>query len=485
MRATFVRLDRPILVSIALFALFALCAAAPAQPAQPARPASGASPPNLVIILADDLGYGDLGTFGNPTIRTPNLDRMAAEGLKLTQFYVAAEVCTPSRAALLTGRLPIRTGMTSDHRRVLYPESSRGLAPDEITIAEALKTRGYATMAIGKWHLGHLPQFLPTSQGFDHYFGLPYSNDMDRTKDAPADASRVADPKVAYFNVPLMRDQAIIERPAEQTTLTKRYTEEAIDFIEANRTRPFFLYFAHTMPHVPLFASEAFRGKSRRGIYGDVVEELDWSVGRVLTRLRELGLAEHTLVFFTSDNGPWLLMKEQGGSAGPLREGKGSTWEGGMHEPAIAWWPGRIAPGGVSQELASTMDLFVTGLTLGGAAIPTDRIIDGVDMAPILFDGGRSRRETIFYYRGEQLYAVRKGWWKANLKTKTGYGDDPVETHDPPALYDLGRDPGEQFDVAAQHPDVIADLLSEIARHRATVQPVENNLDPVLPTPTP
>jgi mono/diheme cytochrome c family protein len=250
------------------------------------------------------------------------------------------------------------------------------------------------------------------------------------------------------------------------------------------------------MPHVPLFASTDFKGHSARGIYGDVVEELDGSVGRILETLRQEGLTDQTLVFFTSDNGPWLRMKEQGGSAGLLREGKGSTWEGGVREPAVAWWPGRIAPGVVSQELAGTMDLFATGLTLAGVPLPQDRVIDGVDMSPILFGAGESRRDAHFYYRGEQLFAVRKGWWKAHFKTRTGYGPDQAVTHEPPALYHLGRDPGEQFDVGKEHPDVIAALEHEAERHRATLEPVENNLDAVIaassaggqpsgPTPTP
>ena len=448
--------------------------------AAPRARAAEAPPPNLVVILADDLGYGDLGSYGHPTIRTPSLDRMAAEGLRLTQFYSAAEVCTPSRAALLTGRLPVRNGMTSDRRRVLYPDSARGLPPEEITIAEALKTKGYATACIGKWHLGHLPEYLPTRHGFDLYLGVPYSNDMDRVRGAPPSAAGVPDPLVAHFNVPLLRGESIVERPAEQTTLTRRYTEAAVEFIRANRAQPFFLFLSHTMPHVPLFASEDFAGRSPRGIYGDVVEELDASTGRILETLRAEGLAERTLVFFTSDNGPWLLMKEQGGSAGELREGKGSTWEGGVRVPGIAWWPGRVPAGVVSQELSGTLDLFATGLALAGVPLPQDRPIDGVDLSPILLGSGAGLRDRHFYYRGAQLFAVRKGWWKAHFKSRSGYGPDAVVTHDPPALYHLGRDPGELFDVAARHPEVIAELVREAERHLATVEPVESNLDAVI-----
>src|SRR5437667_217914 len=241
-----------------------------------------AQKPNIVVILADDLGYGDLACYGHPTIRTPSLDRMAAEGMRFTDFYSAGEVCTPSRAALLTGRLPIRNGMCSDKRRVLFPNSAGGLPAGEITMARALKTRGYATAAVGKWHLGHLPQYLPTRHGFDSYFGLPYSNDMDRTEEAPKGREAILHPKSEYFNVPLVRHERIIERPPDQSQLTRRYTEEAVNFIRTHKSDPFFLYFAHTFPHVPLFASDNFSGKSRRGLYGDAVEELDWSVGQVL-----------------------------------------------------------------------------------------------------------------------------------------------------------------------------------------------------------
>ncbi len=269
--------------------------------------AERADRPNVVIVFCDDLGYGDLGCYGHPTIRTPNLDRMAQEGQKWTNFYAAASVCTPSRAALLTGRLPIRNGMASDRRRVLFPDSAGGLPPDEVTIAEALKPLGYATACVGKWHLGHLPQYLPTRQGFDSYFGIPYSNDMDRVADSPKGREAFWDPKIEYWNVPLMRDERIVERPADQNTITKRYAEESVAFLRKNRDRPFFLYLAHSMPHVPLFTSDEFRGTSLRGLYGDVIEEIDWSVGRVLDTLRELKLDRKTLVVFTSDNGPWLI----------------------------------------------------------------------------------------------------------------------------------------------------------------------------------
>ncbi|HEX6069762.1 MAG TPA: sulfatase [Longimicrobiaceae bacterium] len=430
-----------------------------------AAPAAAQDPrPNIIVIFADDLGYGDLGLYGHPTIRTPNLDRMAAEGIKLTQFYTAASVCTPSRAGLLTGRLPVRSGMAGDRSRVLFPNSTGGLPQSEITIAEALKERGYATAAIGKWHLGHLPEFLPRRHGFDLYYGIPYSNDME--------SAQRGDPPL-----PLMRNEEIIEQPADQTTLTRRYTEVAIDFMRANRDRPFFIYLPHTFPHVPLYASDAFRGRSPRGIYGDVVEEMDWSVGRILEALREMGIAERTLVVFTSDNGPWLTQGLEGGTAGLLREGKGSTWEGGMRVPAIAWWPGTIAPARVSQALATTMDLFPTAVAMAGATPPADREMDGVSLLPLLRGEREEVRETVFFYRGTRLFAVRKGAWKGHFVTQSGYGGGPAQTHEPLALYRLDQDPSEIHDVAADHPQVVAELLAEAERHRATLAPVVSQLD--------
>jgi arylsulfatase A-like enzyme len=430
--------------------------------------------PNFVIIFADDLGYGDLACYGHPTIRTPNLDRMAAEGQRWTDFYVADSVCTPSRAALMTGRLPIRSGMCSDVRRVLFPDSSGGLPQSETTLAEALKPRGYTTACIGKWHLGHLPQYLPTNNGFDYYFGIPYSNDMDRVG-GPQGREAFKNPRIEYWNVPLMRNTEIIERPADQNTLTKQYTEEAVQFIERSKDRPFFLYLAHTMVHVPLFRSDAFRGKSPRGLYGDAVEEVDWSVGQVLDTLRREELADNTLVVFTSDNGPWLTFNLLGGSAGLLREGKGCTFEGGMREPCITWWPGTIQPA-VVREIGCTMDLFTTMVKLAAGQVPTDRIVDGLDLSPVLFGKGPSPRNTMFYYRDAQLYAARKGSFKAHFITQSGYGPDKPETHDPPLLYDLDHDPSEKFDVAQYHPNVIADIRKVVAEHQRTLIPGQDQL---------
>jgi arylsulfatase A-like enzyme len=420
------------------------------------------SRPNIIVIYADDLGYGDLGCYGHPTILTPNLDRLAAEGLRFTQFYSAAEVCTPSRAALMTGRLPVRSGMCSSKRRVLFSQSTGGIPADEVTLAEALGGQGYQTCCIGKWHLGHLPQYLPTRNGFDRYFGLPYSNDMKP--------------------LPLLRNEEKLEISPDQRTLTRRYTEEAVQFIRDSQQadakgRPFFLYLPHSMPHVPLFASDEDAGRSARGLYGDVVEAIDRSTGVLLNTLRELKLDRNTLVMFSSDNGPWLIKKQNGGSSGPLREGKGSTWEGGMRVPGIFWWPGKIKPGQVSQELASTLDVFATCCSLSGARLPADRDMDSFDLSPVLFSGGESPRNSMLYYRGSELFAVRKGPWKLHLKTQAGYGQPRADVHDAPLLFHLEHDPSERFDVATDHSDVVADLQSEIKAHLATVKPVKSQLE--------
>jgi arylsulfatase A-like enzyme len=441
--------------------------------------ATQTSRPNFVVILCDDLGYGDLGSFGHPSIRTPNLDRLASEGQKWTNFYSAAPVCTPSRAGLLTGRLPVRSGMASNTNGVLFPDSQGGLPANEITIAELLKSRGYATAAIGKWHLGHLSRYLPANHGFDSYFGVPYSNDMDWTMPSANREERYAktrSPKIDYWNVPLMRDDKIIERPADQNTLTQRYTGEAVKFIQANRNKPFFLYLAHTMPHVPLFRSKEFERKSLAGLYGDVVEELDWSVGRVIDTLRQLKLTRNTLVVFTSDNGPWHIFGEQGGSAGLLRGAKGGTFEGGMRVPTIFWSPGMIKTGTVN-NMGSILDLLPTLCKLAGVEIPRDRPIDGHDLLPLIRGTGGGPRKEMFYYRGTKLYAVRSGPFKAHFYTKSEYGQDPEVTQDPPMLFNLDVDPSEKYDIAKEHPEIIADMKRLAQHHQATLQPVENQLD--------
>ncbi len=433
-------------------------------------------PPNIIVILTDDQGYGDLGSYGHPTIRTPNIDRLAAEGQRWTSFY-AAPVCTPSRAQLLTGRLAIRTGLAAG---VLFPDSTGGLQPNEITIAEVLKARGYATAAIGKWHLGVLPEYLPTGQGFDSYFGIPYSNDMDWTG-APIPGVQRLDsfqnPLIANFNVPLMRNDRIVERPADQTTITQRYTDEGIAFIKAHRSQPFFLYLAHNLPHVPLFRSKAFEGKSQRGLYGDVVEEIDANVGRMIAALRDLRIERQTLVLYMSDNGPWAPYKDQGGSAGLLRGAKGSTWEGGVRVPAIFWWPGTIRSSVVT-GIGSELDLLQTFASLAGAKPAADRLLDGYDLSPTLRGVAPSPRQTLMYYGGATLSAVRRGFYKAHFSSPepaAGAGRGGAAAAEP-QLYNLDVDPSEQFDIAGANAGVIAELRAIADEHKKTVVPVKNQI---------
>jgi arylsulfatase A len=401
--------------------------------------------PNVVIIYADDLGYGDLGVYGHPTIRTPNLDRMADEGSRWTSFYSAAPVCTPSRAALLTGRHPLRSGTMSPRPRVFAERSLKGLPGQEITIAEMLKDKGYSTAMIGKWHLGHMPGFLPTRQGFDEYFGLVSSNDHNKTYDPSLGREPAFSGPSDKWDVPLMDGEDVVEKPAQQETLTQRYTARALDFIERHHDQPFFLYFAHTFPHTPLFRSDGFAGRSERGIYGDVVEELDWSVGRILDLLWEKGLAENTLVVFASDNGPWLPFRDHGGSAGSLREGKGSTWEGGMRVPGIFWQPGTVKRG-VVRGIGATLDILPTVASMTGAQPPADRPLDGMDLSPALLRGEPSPRREMLYYRAGELFAFREGPYKIHFLTQTGYTEPQPTRHDPPALYHLEHDPGEKFE---------------------------------------
>ena len=426
--------------------------------------------PNVIIITADDLGYGDLGSYGHPNIRTPHLDRMASEGLRWTSFYAQAPVCSPSRAALLTGRLHLRSGMFGRHTAVLFPDSRSGLPTEEITLAESLSDLGYTTGIIGKWHLGHRPQYLPIRHGFDYWFGVPYSNDMDwNLPNGLEPRAAYFQPETSYWQVPLIRNDTELERPVDQTTLTKRYTEEAVAFIETHQDEPFFLYMPHSMPHMPLFVSDQFSGQSTAGIYGDVVEEIDWSVGQVIMTLEAANLARQTLVIFTSDNGPWLSYQTHAGSSGLLRDGKGTTFEGGMRVPGIFWWPGMIEPA-VTQEIGSAMDLFTTVISLAGGQIPTDRPIDGMDLSPVLFGTGSSPRETMAYYRMGELFAFRQGSYKAHFVTEGRYGLPPLRTdHNPPLLFNLDEDPGELFDIASTDPDVLTSILAEVSRHRTNL----------------
>lgn len=426
--------------------------------------------PNIIMIYADDLGYGDLGCYGNPTIRTPNLDRLAAEGMRFTQFYSAAPLCSPSRAALLTGRYPARSGINS----VLFPDSTGGLPASERTIPELLRPRGYTTGMVGKWHLGHLPQYLPTRHGFDSYFGIPYSNDMSFKSNVVYEEigkemgfTRPPSVRERYRKLPglpLMRDEIVIESEPDQAQLTPRYTAEANAFIRksAAAKKPFFFYFAHTFPHLPLAASERFRGRSRRGLYGDAVEELDWSVGEVMKNLAELKLEENTLVLFSSDNGGIVKLGPHGGSNGALREGKGTTWEGGVREPFIARWKGRIRPDQVSQEVGSTLDILPTLARLTDTETPKDLILDGADLAPLLWEGKSRPQPDLFYYHAGRVWGLRRGPWKLHL---TGQHGEKAE------LYQVEMDIAERFDVAAAHPDIVAQLQDAIQRHRASYQP--------------
>lgn len=437
--------------------------------------------PNFIIILADDLGYGDLGSFGHPTIRTPNLDKLAIEGTRFTQFYVAANVCSPSRAGLLTGRLPVRNGMYGKNV-VFRTNSANGLPLDEVTIAEALKTKGYHTGIIGKWHLGHLPQYIPTKQGFDYWFGTPYSNDMGKvfTTDTTREDIKRLTASLKNPPLPLFKNDQVIEEEPDQTQLTKRYTTEAVNFIKENKDKPFFLYYPSNFPHTPLYASNDFKGKSKRGLYGDVVEELDWSVGKIISTLKELKLDKNTFVIFLSDNGPWLIQKDHGGSAGLLFEGKGSTYEGGMRVPAIAWWPGKVKANSISTELATSLDLFPTILQWAGAQAPTDRPYDGVNISGLLTGESKNVRNIVYYYESNNLYAIRKGSWKAHFTTHPSYSPVAPEKHETPLLYNLDNDPSEKYDVSKLHPDILEDLKKEYEKQIATVIPAPPLFDAVV-----
>jgi arylsulfatase A len=431
-----------------------------------------ARPPNVVIVFADDLGYGDLGCYGATAWKTPHLDRLAREGVRFTSFYVAQPVCSASRAALLTGCYPNRLGIHG----ALPPTARHGLHPEETTLAEVLQAKGYATACIGKWHLGHLPAFLPTRHGFDIYFGLPYSNDMwphhPERKDKPG-----------YPPLPLYDgDRVLIAdvTPEHQAQLTQWYTERAVAFIQRHKDRPFFLYLAHNMPHVPLFVSEKYRGSSGAGLYGDVIQEVDASVGAIMEALSRFGLERDTLILFSSDNGPWLSYGNHGGSAGGLREGKGTVWEGGVRVPLVARWPARIPPGSVCTEPAMTIDLLPTLAALCAAPMPA-RGVDGKDITDLLLarPGSRCPHEAYYFYYGlNELQAVRAGRWKLVLPHtyRTMQGQQPGRDGKPgqyrqvrlaePQLYDLESDPGETTDLAAREPEIVRRFMAYVEQAR-------------------
>jgi len=413
--------------------------------------------PNLVVLYADDLGYGDLGCYGSPTISTPQLDRMAREGLRLTSFYVAP-TCDPSRIALLTGRYPVRTGLQREWGGGVG--STNGIPEYEITLAEALKKQGYRTKMVGKWHLGYREtRYLPPNHGFDSWFGLPYSNDMQR-------------PWV-QTDVPLQlyRDTEPIEFPVDQSTLTTRYTEEASKFVQSAE-EPFFLYLAYNMPHLPIHTTERFRNQSRGGLYGDVIETIDWSVGRLLETLQQRGIDERTLVLFSSDNGPWLNLPSRmlqsgnepwhAGSPGPFRQAKATTYEGGVRVPCLIRWPGVIPGGRTSADIVANIDLFPTFVKLAGGEIPGDRTIDGMDLSAFIRGEKSSPRREHYYIRGgDHLEAVRKDAWKLRL-SNAAREDRSADMPPEPELFHLDRDPSERYNVAARYPEKVDELKARL-----------------------
>ena len=430
--------------------------------------------PNYIVIFVDDMGYGDLGVYGNPTISTPHLDKMAYEGQKWTQFYSAASVCTPSRAALLTGRLPVRSGMASSKNPVLFPNSLSGLPATELTLAEKLKEKNYKTAIVGKWHLGHTKNYLPNNHGFDYYFGIPYSNDMDKinnnnywseyeNKELSSDS----------YNVPLMENFDIIERPVDQTTITSRYVDKTLQLINNYKNDNFFIYLSHNLPHIPLYASKRFLGKSKRGLYGDVIEEIDYGVGLIINELKKLNLDKKTIVVFTSDNGPWLVYKSHSGSAGLLRNGKGTTWEGGVRVPTIFW--GANIKSGIINEIGSTLDIYTTFLALAKIDTQKNMIVDGYDLSETLLRKKESQRDEMFFYKGDELFAVRLGDFKLHLKT-TDWFKEPKK-HNPPLLFNLNIDPSEKFNISSKNPEKVKEILELIKVHNLRLVRGKNQLD--------
>ncbi|MFT5466953.1 MAG: arylsulfatase A [Verrucomicrobiales bacterium] len=435
-------------------------------------------PPNIVVMFTDDQGYGDVGCYGAEGYETPNLDRLAAEGIKFTDFYVSSPVCSASRAALLTGCYHERVGISG----ALGPNSKIGLNPEETTIADLCREKGYATCAVGKWHLGRPEQFLPTNQGFDEYFGLPYSNDMwpyhPNVLHLPMEERLKKWPKLPLIEGTRVIDEEVT--PDDQKDLTVRYTERAVDFIERSKEKPFFLYVAHSQPHVPLYVSDKFAGKSENGVFGDVISEIDWSMGQILAKLKAEGLDDNTLVIFTCDNGPWLSYGTHCGTAGPLREGKGTCWDGGIRVPFLARWPGKIPAASICSEIAGTIDLLPTIAGLIDAELPK-RKIDGQDIWPLLAaeDGAKSPHDALFfYYKRTELQAVRSGKWKLILPHKYRSLDGKVGRDDgipisyvnfeaELGLYDVTEDIGEKKNLAEEHPEVVAELMKKVKAMRA------------------
>lgn len=437
--------------------------------------------PNIVLIFNDDQGYQDLGCFGSPDILTPRVDQLAEEGMRFTSFMVASPVCSASRAALLTGRYPQLVGVQG----VFWPDRPGGLDPEHVTIAETLRTAGYATAAVGKWHLGDKPQYLPTNQGFDSYYGIPYSNDMfpasdmkyaddclfrdghgfDTLKAGFEGEIRKGNPRSLKNLVPLMRDEECIEFPADQATITRRYADEGIKFISqsVDAGKPFFLYLANTMPHTPLFASEQFLGKSKRGLYGDVIEEIDYNTGRIMDHLDKLGIADNTIFIFTSDNGPWLTQKERGGSALPLFEGKFTSFEGGQRVPCVVRWPAEIPAGKDCTKLVMSLDLHPTLAAVAGAKLPAVEL-DGKNVLHLwkrkLF--ARSPHKYFFYYHQGQ--AVRSGDWKYHKKESFKVKETARDTGGP-TLYNLRKDIGEANNLIEEHPKIADRLAAKLEEH--------------------
>jgi arylsulfatase A-like enzyme len=455
-----------LLAGLVTFPLAAICNEAPKT-----------KNPNIILIFCDDLGYGDLSCYGATQYKTPNLDRMATQGVRFTNFVSAQAVCSASRAGILTGCYPNRVGISG----ALMPDAKVGLNPSEETIPEILKKRNYKTAAIGKWHLGHLPEFLPLKQGFDEYLGLPYSNDMWPVNFDGKPAAENTN-KARYPVLPLIEGNEKIREIRtleDQSELTTIYTERAVRFIGQNKKNPFFIYLAHSMPHIPLAVSGKFKGKSEQGLYGDVIMEIDWSVGEIMKALEKNGMDKNTLVIFTSDNGPWLNFGNHAGSNGGLREGKGASFEGGQREPCIMKWPGKIQEGTICNNLASTIDILPTLAAITKAPLP-EKKIDGVNILPLLLgdENANPRESFLYYYRKNSLEAVRKGNWKlvfahpgrTYIGFKPGADGFPGGTNENFAheegLYDLRRDPGERFDVKEFYPEVVAELkkLADEAR---------------------